>query len=425
MSHFEISCFCPVATLLPEDKNMLLDPHYEAARNMLLTTVAAVETERIRLSECGGRILAQDLVAAESIPSFDRSPYDGYALRAADTLGASGKAPVTLRVLEEIPAGGVPAAAVTKGTAAKVLTGAPIPKGADAVIKYECTAFTKETVTVFSPLKCGENIIYAGEDVRKGDVLASRGEIIDPGTMGALAAQGVVTPLVYRVPKVGILSTGSELVDAGEVPAMGKIRNSNRYMLEAALTGMGCEPVWLGTAEDAVEKICVLLQRGLSECDAVISTGGVSAGDYDLTPDAMKKAGVDLLFRGVDMKPGMACAYGICNGKLVCGLSGNPASSVTSFYVVAAPALKKLMGYRDPVPQEIQVRLSHSFDKNSVKTRFLRGKLELKNGVACMAVPKNQGNVVLSSMIGCDMMAVIPEGSGPVRAGTVLRGFLL
>ena len=369
---------------------MLNNPDYVTARGILLDAAAAVGAEQTPLSKSGGRVLARDLTAAEPVPPFDRSPYDGYALRASDTVHASKKTPVTLRVLEEIPAGRVPAAAVKEGTAAKVLTGAPIPEGADAVIKYERTVFTDETVTVFCPL-----------------------------------AQGVTAPLVYRVPKVGILSTGSELVDAGEVPRPGKIRNSNRHMLEAALTSMGCEPVWLGTAEDSAEKICALIQRGLSECDAVISTGGVSAGDYDLTPDAMEKAGVELLLRGVDMKPGMACACGVRNGKIVCGLSGNPASSMTSFYVVAVPALKKMMGYRSPLPREIQVKLSQDFDKESHSTRFLRGRLELKDGMAWMTLSKNQGNVVLSSMIGCDMMALIPAGSGPISAGTVLRGFFL
>ena len=404
---------------------MLNNPDYVTARGILLDAAAAVGAEQTPLSKSGGRVLARDLTAAEPVPPFDRSPYDGYALRASDTVHASKKTPVTLRVLEEIPAGRVPAAAVKEGTAAKVLTGAPIPEGADAVIKYERTVFTDETVTVFCPLAQGENIVRAGEDVRRGDVLAHSGNVIDPGTAGALAAQGVTAPLVYRVPKVGILSTGSELVDAGEVPRPGKIRNSNRHMLEAALTSMGCEPVWLGTAEDSAEKICALIQRGLSECDAVISTGGVSAGDYDLTPDAMEKAGVELLFRGVDMKPGMACACGVRNGKIVCGLSGNPASSMTSFYVVAVPALKKMMGYRSPLPREIQVKLSQDFDKESHSTRFLRGRLELKDGMAWMTLSKNQGKVVLSSMIGCDMMALIPAGSGPISAGTVLRGFFL
>lgn len=404
---------------------MLKDPDHITARSLLLDVVTAVGTEWSPLSESGGRILAQDLIAAENIPPFDRSAYDGYAFRAADTAGASREDPVTLHILEEVPAGAVPTVTVTEGTAVKVLTGAPIPRGADAVTPYERTGSTPETVTIFSSSKPGENIIYAGEDVGKGDVLARQGDAIDTGVAGTLAAQGITAVLVYRVPRVGILSTGSELVEAHEIPGPGKIRNSNRYTLETALKAIGCQSVYLGAAGDSAEEICALFQKGLAECDAVISTGGVSVGDYDLTPDAMKMAGVELLFRGVDIKPGMACAYGVWGGRPVCGLSGNPASALTNFYAVGLPALKKLAGRRDPLPREITVTLAGGFGKKSPRTRFLRGKLELKDGTVRMVLPKEQGNVVLSSAIGCDVMAVVPAGSGPVEAGTVLKGFLL
>ena len=404
---------------------MLKNPDYTTARALLLKGVTPVDTERLSLSRCGGRVLAAELKAAEHIPPFDRSPYDGYALRAADTAAASREAPVTLRVLEEVPAGAVPAVPVTEGTATKVLTGAPIPVGADVVIMFEKTTFTAETVTIYNPLKSGENIIYTGEDVRRGDVLARCGEVIDPGLAGTLAAQGVAEPLVYKVPRVAILSTGSELVEADQAPSHGKIRNSNRYMLEGALKGLGCEPVYLGIAGDSVAEISALLNRGLEECDAVVTTGGVSVGDYDLTPKAMEESGVDILFQGVDLKPGMACAYGVLGGKPVCGLSGNPASSMTNFYAVAVPALKKLAGHREPQAKELRVTLAEGFSKKSPKTRLLRGTLDLSDGSVRMHLPKDQGNVVLSSTIGCNVMAEVPAGSGPISAGTELKGFLL
>lgn len=404
---------------------MLKNPDYTTARALLLKGVTPVDTERLSLSRCGGRVLAAELTAAEHIPPFDRSPYDGYALRAADTAEASREAPVTLRVLEEVPAGAVPAVPVTEGAATKVLTGAPIPVGADVVIMFEKTTFTAETVTIYTPLKSGENIIYTGEDVRRGDVLARCGEVIDPGLAGTLAAQGVAEPLVYRVPRVAILSTGSELVEADQAPSHGKIRNSNRYMLEGALKGLGCEPVYLGIAGDSVAEISALLNRGLEECDAVVTTGGVSVGDYDLTPKAMEESGVEILFQGVDLKPGMACAYGVLGGKPVCGLSGNPASSMTNFYAVAVPALKKLAGHREPQAKEIRVTLAEGFSKKSPKTRLLRGTLDLSDGSVRMHLPKDQGNVVLSSTIGCNVMAEVPAGSGPISAGTELKGFLL
>ena len=404
---------------------MLKNPDYAAARDLLLSAVKPVGTEQIPLCDCGGRILARDLEAAENIPPFDRSPYDGYAFRAEDTAGACKENPVTLRVLEELPAGAVPTKTVTAGTAVRLMTGAPIPPGADAVCMYEVTEFTPETVTLFKPSQPGDNIVRTGEDVRRGDVLARQGQVIDPGVAGTLASQGVARPLVYRRPRIGILSTGSELSEPEETPGPGKIRNSNRATLEAAVRAIGCESLWLGTAGDDAEEIAALFRRGLECCDAILSTGGVSVGDFDLTPEAMVLTGAEMLFRGVDMKPGMACAYALCAGKLLGGLSGNPASALTNFYAVALPALKKLAGYAQPCPREITVTLAAPFRKKSPKTRLLRGTLDLSDGTARMWLPADQGNVVLSSAIGCDVMAIVEAGSGKLDAGTTLKGFLL
>lgn len=404
---------------------MLKNPDFVTARNLLLDIVQPVDTEERALSDCTGRILAESVSAAENVPPFDRSPYDGYAFRSEDTIEATKETPVTLYIIEEVPAGAVPTKVCTKNTAVKILTGAPIPEGANAVINYERTEFTESSVKLFAPVKSGENIVRKGEDVRKGDILIRQGQPIDPGTAGTLASQGVSRPKVYRRPKVGVISTGNEVIEVGTPLAPGKIYNSNRYTLTAALQEIGCESIYLGLAGDCPEAISELLKKGLAECDAVVTTGGVSVGDYDFTPDAMEKAGVKILFRGVDLKPGMACAYGEKDGKLVCGLSGNPASSLTNFYVVAVPALKKLAGRSDYLPKEIQVTLNTDFKKKSPATRLLRGKLDISDGTVRLAIPKDQGNVVISSAIGCDGMAVVPAGSGPIAAGTPLKGFKL
>ncbi len=404
---------------------MLKNPDFITARDLLLNVVQPVGTEELPLSECFGRVLAASVTAAENVPPFDRSPYDGYALRSVDTVGASREAPVTLRIIEEVPAGAVPTRPCTQGSAVKILTGAPIPEGADAVINYERTEFTESSVKIFAPIKSGDNIVRTGEDVRKGDILIREGQVIDPGAAGTLAAQGIARPKVYRRPKVGVISTGNEVTEIDAPLAPGKIYNSNRYTLLAALQEIGCESVYLGLAGDCPEDICELIRKGLADCDAVVTTGGVSVGDYDFTPDAMERAGVNILFRGVQLKPGMACAYGEKEGKLVCGLSGNPASSLTNFYTVAAPALKKMTGLRDYAPQEIQVTLAADFKKKSPATRLLRGRLDLSDGTVRLAIAKDQGNVVISSAIGCDGMAIVPGGTGPIAAGTTLKGFKL
>ena len=398
---------------------------FDRARQLLLEAVEPVSRESLSLSLCAGRVLGEDLIAREDVPPFDRSPYDGFALRGQDTVQASPETPVTLSVLEEVPAGAMPTRTVGPGGAVKVFTGIPIPPGADCVVMFEDTRFDRAQVTLTRPVKAGSNIIRAGEDIRRGSLLAPAGSLIDPGLAGTLAAQGISSPLVYRKPRVAILSTGSELTEAEEAPGPGKIRNSNRYMLEAALAALGCETVYLGIAGDRVEDIAPLMKKGLETCDALISTGGVSVGDYDVTPDAMAAAGAELLFRGVNMKPGMACAYGVRAGKPLCALSGNPASSLTNFYAVAMPALRRLGGYSRPEPPEFPVTLLEGFGKKSRNARFLRGQLVLAEGKAAMTLSPDQGNVVLSSAIGCNVMAMIPAGSGPVPAGTVLKGFLL
>lgn len=402
---------------------MLKNSDFVTARDILLEVVHPVAAETVHISDCAGKILAASLRAIENVPPFDRSPYDGYAFRSADSEGASLKSPVTLCILEEVPAGAVPTKPCAEGTAIKILTGAPIPKGADAVIQYEKTTFTQKAVTIYASAEPGENIVRAGEDIRKGDTLAKKGERIGPGIAGTLAAQGIAYPMVYRIPRVGIISTGNEVTEIGKPLAPGKIYDSNYYMLSAALREIGCEPVYLGRTGDSSAEICGLLQKGLDECDAIVSTGGVSVGDYDLMPEAMEKAEIRMLLRGVAMKPGMACAYGEKDGKIICGLSGNPASALTNFYAIAAPALKKLTGQLDYIPTEFQVILKADFKKRSPCMRLLRGKLDISKGNIQLDLPKDQGNVVLSSAIGCDAFAIIPAGTGPVSAGTILRGW--
>lgn len=397
---------------------------YGTARTLAAEAVRPVETELLCLEDCAGRVLGQEVTAAEDVPAFDRSPYDGYAFRAGDVQKAA-DGPVVLRVVEEIPAGGVPHRAITAGTAAKVLTGAPIPMGADAVVKYEDTKYTAEQVEIFLPAYPGQNIVRAGEDVRAGTVLAHSGAVIDPGLAGTLVAQGLSRVWVHRVPKVGLISTGSELAEVGEPLTSGKIYNTSRYALTAALKALGCATVWLGCARDDAEAIRLLIEAGLGSCDALVLTGGASRGSYDLTPAAMELSGAELLFRGVDFKPGMACAYAVREGKLLCGLSGNPAAALTNFYLVALPALKRLAGRRDYLPRELTVALTKRFPKASPMNRVLRGKLALSRGRVEMDLPEGQGNAVLSSAAGCDVLAVIPAGSGPVPAGAELKGFLI
>ena len=404
---------------------LLQNATWTQARELLLSYARPVETEMVPLDKAGGRVIAFDLTASEDVPPFDRSAYDGYALRAADTESASREQPVTLRITETILAGSIPTAPVTPGTAAHLMTGAPLPPGADCVINFERTAFTENTVTLFAPLRAGDNVVRRGEDVTAGTLLAPAGTVIDAGAAGTLAAQGIADVRVYRRPRIGLISTGSEVAEADEELKPGQIRNANRASFTAFLAREGCDVQYIGLAGDEADRICARIREGLADCDAVILTGGVSVGDRDVTPEAMEQAGAQILLRGVDMKPGMACAYGVCDGKLVLGLSGNPASALTNFATCVLPSIRRLCGRREPIPNEITVRLAREFHKRSPSDRFLRGKLDLADGSVRFNPASGQGNAVLSSVIGCDAFALIPAGSGPVSAGAELRGFVL
>ena len=394
--------------------------NYDEAANIIVQHVSPVSSEIISLSESAGRILSADITAKYNVPPFKRSPYDGYAFRAQDTANA----PVTLKVICEIRAGSVSHMQINSGEAAKILTGAMIPEGADSVVPYEDTDFTDNEVIIKRAFKSGENIINAGEDVKAGAVIVKSGELIDSGRAGLIASQGINSIEVYRKPLIGIISTGSELQETGELQA-GKIYNSSRYAFEAALKLSGLEPNFIGISPDDEGQISDMMINALTSCDALLLTGGVSAGDYDRIPEALNILGADIIVRDVELKPGGKCIYALKDNKLICCLSGNPASALTNYYAVALPALKKLSGLRDFMPNEINITLGNAFNKKSPKTRIIRGKLIFRDNISVMNVPEEQGNGALTSLSGCNVMAVIPSGSGRLPEGTNLRGFTI
>jgi molybdopterin molybdotransferase len=404
---------------------MKLNLTFEEAQELMLSHCGVVEAETVALSSAGRRILAQDIRAVASIPPFPRSPYDGYAFRAADSAGASRESPVILKVIEVIAAGQTPQKKIVPGAAARIMTGAPIPQGADAVIMYENTEFDEKTVKIFSAASEGMDIAPVGEDVTAGALLAHKGDLIDPALAGSLAAQGLARVSVHKRPKVGIISTGNELVEADQPISGGAIRNNTRYALEAASVRAGAEPIYLGRARDEVEEIAAIIERGLQSCEMIFISGGVSVGDYDFTPAAMASIGAKILARGLRLKPGGACAYGLKDDRLIFGLSGNPASALINFYCIAWPCLRKLCGYNQIPPKRTRVILTDGFNKKSPNARIISGRLDYSDGVLKMKPSVIQGNAILRSLIGCDVMAVIPAGSPPAPAGTTLEAFLI
>ena len=398
---------------------------YDKARDLCLEYCRQTDEEVIPLCTAYDRCLYNDIAAAVSLPPFNRSPYDGYAFRSSDCIFASPDAPVTLTVIEEIPAGAFPSKHITPGTAAKILTGAPVPMGSDAVIKYEETSYTDSSVTISAPAVPWKNIVTAGEDVKAGDTIALKGSPVTPALAALLAGQGYSDVSVHKKPVVGIISTGSELVEADNAISEGFIRDTNRYSLEGACLKAGACPVYLGMAGDSTDEIYELMEKGLEICDMIISTGGVSVGDYDYTPAAMLKTGAKALVRNLDVRPGGACIFGQRNGKLVFCLSGNPASSMTCFYAAVLPCIFKLSGFSRFMPVMVKAVLSEDFKKNSLNTRMVRGKIDLTDGILKISVYEKQGNGVLNSLIDCDIIGIIPAGSPALSAGTVIDAFLI
>lgn len=382
---------------------------------ILLSHTKKMGTETIQIHEAYNRILAEDVRARENIPPFDRSPYDGYAVRSVDVAGAGHDTPVTLKIIEEVPAGHVPGKKVGSMEAVKILTGAPIPEGADAVVKYEDTSFTEKEVCFFVPVSSGSNIVKAGEDVAYNEVVMEAGQFLDAASVGLLAGLGYAFVEVYKKPAVKIISTGDELLEVSEPLEPGKIRNSSAYMLQGFLRQWGISAQIYGIVKDDAQQISSALENCLKDCQCVITTGGASVGDYDLVLQAMENIGAEVLFWKVKMKPGMATLASVKDGKLLLGLSGTPSAAAAALYMLGLPAFRKMCGRKQYQMTEIEVCLPEGFKKKSPMGRILPGVLEFRDGKACLNTRKHQANGMVSPWGGCNLIGQIPRNSGAIE----------
>jgi len=395
----------------------------EEAVELMRTVTKRKDTEEIKLQEAWQRVLAIDVTARENVPPFDKSPYDGYAVRSCDTQAASESRPVCLKIIEEIPAGSYPEKKAEPGCAFKILTGAPVPEGADAVIPYEKTVFDDREVRIPVPLASGENIIRAGEDIRCGDIVVKNGTRITTPVLTQLAALGRGTVKAYQVPSAGILCTGSELAGMDEVLAPGKIRNSNGFMLEGYLRDAGICPVSLGCCQDDAGEIAAVIRQHIESCDCLITTGGASVGDYDVMKEAIELAGGQILFWKIRMKPGSAVVGGLVGGRPVFALSGNPGAAAVTLQLLVLPLLRWMAGERAWYPRRIQVRLLEDFTKKSPNRRILRGRMVVKNGEAYFALSGRQASGMTSAMRQCQLLGEIAAGTEALEAGTIIFAY--
>lgn len=375
--------------------------------------------ESVPLDEACGRIAAQNLCARMDQPPFHRSPLDGYALHSADTAGACKDAPVSLPVVMKLYAGDSPAAPLPAGCAARIMTGAPLPEGADCVLMQEQTDGGEETVRLYASLKPEQNVVFRGEDIAAGTVIAPEGAALTPAHLGVLAGQGYGEVPVFRSLRVGVLATGSELLGPGEPWAPGKIYDANGIQNAARLRQLGFA-VERRHCSDDPDLIARQMQELLAGCDAVITSGGVSVGQKDYLPAVLEALQAETLFAGVAQKPGSPMLAARLEGKLVFCLSGNPFAAAATLEQYAIPALLRAAGRREEECILVRTRrtLTTGFSKASKGTRYLRAKAE----GGTVAIP-GEGNAEvhssgsLSAMIGCNCLVELPAGSGPVKPG--------
>ncbi|MEX0665822.1 MAG: gephyrin-like molybdotransferase Glp [Acidimicrobiia bacterium] len=402
---------------------------FEDVRAEILAAVSVLEPVEVPLTDAHGLVLAEAVATDEDVPPFANTAMDGYAVRAEDTAGAGPNAPVRLRVVGDLPAGRAPDRAVGAGEAIRIMTGAPMPDGADAVVMVERTTADGDEVAIEAEAGVGDHVRRAGGDLVRGQEVFPAGTRLLGAHLGVLASIGASSVRAHPRPRVGVLSTGDELTEAGAALAPGQIRDSNRPMLVALAREAGFAPVDLGVARDDEDRITALLEEALDRCDAVLTSGGVSVGDYDYVKAALDRLG-HLEWRQVAIKPAKPLAFGVVRGVPVFGLPGNPVSSLVSFELFARPALLQRAG--DPLRfrPEVTARAEHAFTRkpdgklhlDRVRVRWQSSDREQAGYVAGRT--GDQASNVLSATAAANALAMIPDGVG-IAAGEQVRVMLL
>ena len=387
------------------------------------------QIEMVPLEDCHYRFLAEDIIATNDVPHFNRSPYDGFALRAEDTTEGSLDNPLEFEVIEELAAGMVSTRPVQKNQVARIMTGAQMPKECDAVIMLELTKeFEKDGKKYISfkrSLKQGENVSIKGEDAKKGDVLVKKGTMINPGVIGLLATFGYAEVPVAKKPVVGLFATGSELLDVNEPLQPGKIRNSNSHAISAQIQRAGGEVRFYGKLKDEFDVSYASISAALEEVDLLITTGGVSVGDFDLLPDIYQKLGADVLFNKVAMRPGSVTTVAVHQNKFLFGLSGNPSASYVGFELFARPIIRTMLFSEQPHLRKEQAVLAEDFLKPNPFSRLLRTRLFYESGQLRVVPSGVDKSNITTSLAGANSLTVLPGGTRGFKAGDTVDVLLL
>jgi molybdopterin molybdotransferase len=400
---------------------------------VLLAELEPLESEVVTLNSALGRVLASDVVSPLALPPWDNASMDGYAVRAADVRGARGDAPVALPVTETVAAGGAPTSPLAPATAVRIMTGAPIPDGADSVIRVEDTDRGDKRVLIADSRDAGRNVRPRGEDLGAGEVAVEAGSVIGPAQLGVLASVGAARIAVHRKPRVAILATGDELVDVDEfeqVLAGRRIVSSNSYTMRAAVQIAGAEVMDLGRCADNRAALKQQLEAARDAgCDLILTSGGVSVGTFDFTREVLRELGATMRFWRVKIRPGGPMGFGLLGTTPWLGLPGNPVSAMVTFELFARPAIRRLRGERLPFPRPIVVTVDEEVTIGAPLTHFLRAVVvQDDEGVLHARLTGPQGSGLLTSMSRADVLLVVPLeqfGRGSIPAGAQVRALPL
>jgi molybdopterin molybdotransferase len=395
----------------------------EEALERILAQITPLPVTSVPLPQALGLVLAEDVIAQEDIPPFANSAMDGFALLSKDSQPRDGQPP-RLRITGEVAAGYVADHAVEEGTTMRIMTGAPVPPGADTVIQVELTrSENPEWVEIQQAVPPGNNIRPAGEDMRRGQKILSRGSEIGPWEIGVLATLGWATVPVIQRPRVAILSTGDEVIDVSEPLSPGKIRNSNGYLLEAAAQRVGAEPHRLGVARDTIESLREKFSDAVTY-DLIITSGGVSVGDFDLVKDIMREQG-EINFWRINMRPGKPVAFGQIGGVPLLGLPGNPVSAAVTFELFARPVIRKMMGHTRLFRPQIEVLVEDGVSDVAMRRHYVRARVEWRDGRFVAHTTGNQGSHITTSLLNANALVIVPEGGVEVHPGDTAKAIML
>lgn len=385
----------------------------EEARNAVLEHTHVLESHEVSLDDALGRVLAGEASAPNDVPPFAASAMDGYAIRAADTIGGSAR----LTIVGESKAGTAAGVAVESGTAVRISTGAPIPEGADAVVPQELTSVEDSTVIVQSPIRLAYHVRRAGEDIRAGELVLHAGSLLGPAELGVLASLNIPRPSVVRRPRVAVVGTGDELIDPGKPLKPGAIRDSNGPAIGGAVHRAGGELVARMRAGDGLDATVAVLSAALRDVDMLITTGGVSVGPHDHVRPALERLGFSEVFAGVDLKPGRPTAFAVDEqGTLVFALPGNPVSALMTFRLFVVPAMDAMLG-SDREAHPTMAIAAEELPGALGRTAIVRCRTELHDDGWHVFPTKSQGSHILTSMLGVDALALVPGDRERIEAG--------